>query len=79
MEKGNLRMVEYPKTEVHWSVKLLAWAWIMAVVFIIGMVLGGITGWQEETEEGLRAVEAQGDAVLEPWTSGMGSPQAVRA
>ena len=43
----------------------MAWAWIMAVVFIIGMVLGGITGWQEETEEGLRAVEAQGDAVLE--------------
>lgn len=65
MEKENLRMAEYPKTEVHWSVKLLAWAWIMAVVFIIGMVLGGITGWQEETEEGLRAVEAQGDAVLE--------------
>ena len=48
MEKENLRMAEYPKTEVHWSVKLLAWAWIMAVVFIIGMGLGGVTGWRRQ-------------------------------
>lgn len=42
MEKENLKQREYPKFRVHWSVKLLGWAWVIALVFIIGMVIGGV-------------------------------------
>ena len=33
---------KYPKFRVHWSVKLLGYAWAAAVVFVIGMVVGGV-------------------------------------
>lgn len=44
MHKENFRNVEYPRFRVHWSVKLLGLAWAVALVFIIGMVAGGILG-----------------------------------
>lgn len=40
MEKEHIN--RYPKFRAHWSVKLLGYAWAAAVVFIIGMVVGGV-------------------------------------
>lgn len=42
MEREQNQYFNYPKPQVHWSVKLLAYAWIVALVFIAGMVIGGI-------------------------------------
>lgn len=42
MERENLKRGTYPKFQVHWSVKLLGCAWAIAVVFIVGMVIGGM-------------------------------------
>jgi uncharacterized protein YvpB len=52
MQKENLKYAEYPRFRVHWSVKLLGLAWAVALVFIIGMVIGGMLGFVEEPPEG---------------------------
>ena len=48
MQKENLKYAECPRFRVHWSVKLLGLAWAVALVFIIGMVIGGMLGFVEE-------------------------------
>lgn len=65
MQKENFRDTEYPRFKVHWSVKLLGWAWVAALVFIAGMVIGGMLGFIDEPgEEGpdTRAVQEAGHA-----------------
>lgn len=66
MQKENFRDAEYPRFKVHWSVKLLGWAWVAALVFITGMVIGGMLGFIDEPgEEGAEAEavsEAAGEA-----------------
>ena len=52
MQKESLKCAEYPRFRVHWSVKLLGLAWAVALVFIIGMVIGGMLGFVEEPPEG---------------------------
>lgn len=41
---------KYPKLRTHWSVKLLGYAWVIAVVFIIGMVVGGVLSGRGSAE-----------------------------
>lgn len=69
MQKENFRDAEYPRFKVHWSVKLLGWAWVAALVFIIGMVIGGMLGFIDEPEEEGTEAEAVPEAAGEAGTA----------
>jgi len=59
MERERNQYAEYPRPRVHWSVKLLAYAWIVALVFIAGMVLGRMLSGDGMTQEFGADPEAQ--------------------
>ncbi|WP_304432829.1 hypothetical protein [Acutalibacter muris] len=69
MQKENFRNVEYPRFRVHWSVKLLGLAWAVALVFIIGMVAGGILGAVEGDGANAAVCVARSPTTLMPGTA----------
>lgn len=68
MQKENFRDADYPRFKVHWSVKLLGWAWVAALVFITGMVIGGMLGFIDEPGEEDTEAEAVPEAAGEAGT-----------
>ena len=45
MNRGSLRLARHRawwEAGMYWGARLLVWAWVAALVFVMGMVLGGM-------------------------------------